>query len=101
MPWEAPVTMAVRECMTHAPFCCPGLSSEAKIISVQDNLDKRQLGRKSAGPGRPTTRVGQLLFVVQHAAQALAAERPAALGLSPPHSGALSPLARTGPRPQS
>src|SRR5260370_4104951 len=100
MPWEAPVTMAVRECMTHAPFCCPGLSSEAKIISVQDNLDKRQLGRKSAVPGRPTTRVGQLLFVVQQAAQALAAERLAPLGLSPRAWGVLSTLAESGPLTQ-
>src|SRR6266853_610340 len=100
MPWEAPVTMAVRGCMMRAPFCCLGLSSVDKIISMQDNLGSRQSGRKSAAPGRPTTRVGQLLFVVQQAAQALAAERLAPLGLSPRAWGVLSTLAESGPLTQ-
>src|SRR5260370_37602785 len=97
MPWEAPVTMAVRGCMTRAPFCCLGPSSVDKIISMQDNLDSRQSGRKSAAPGRPTTGVGQLLFVVQQAAQALAAERLAPPGLSPRAWGVLSTLAESRP----
>src|SRR6266705_4717059 len=100
MPWEAPVTMAVRGCMMRAPFCCLGLSSVDKIISMQDNLGSRQSGRKSAAPGRPTTRVGQLLFVVQQAAQALAAERLAPLGLSPRAWGVLGTLAESGPLTQ-
>src|SRR6266702_4248357 len=100
MPGEAPVTMAVRGCMMRAPFCCLGLSSVDKIISMQDNLGSRQSGRKSAAPGRPTTRVGQLLFVVQQAAQALAAERLAPLGLSPRAWGVLGTLAESGPLTQ-
>ena len=64
---------------------------------MQDNLDTRQLERKSAAPGRPTARVGQLLFVVQQAAQTLAAERLAPLGLSPRAWGVLSTLAESGP----
>ncbi len=67
---------------------------------MQDNLDSRQSGRKSAAPGRPTARVGQLLFVVQQAAQALAAERLAPLGLSPRAWGVLSTLAESGPMTQ-
>jgi len=44
--------------------------------------------------------VGQLLFVVQQAAQALAAERLAPLGLSPRAWGVLSTLAESGPLTQ-
>ena len=67
---------------------------------MQDNLNTRQLGRKSTAPGRPTARVGQLLFVVQQAAQALATERLAPLGLSPRAWGVLSTLAESGPLTQ-
>jgi len=44
--------------------------------------------------------VGQLLFVVQQAAQALAAERLEPLGLSPRAWGVLSTLAESGPLTQ-
>ena len=44
--------------------------------------------------------MGQLLFVVQQAAQALAAERLEPLGLSPRAWGVLSTLAESGPLTQ-
>ena len=67
---------------------------------MKDNLSKRQVSRKPGPPGRPTGRVGQLLFVVQQAAQALAAERLEPLGLSPRAWGVLSTLAESGPLTQ-
>jgi len=67
---------------------------------MQDNLDKRQVSRKPWPPGRSTGRVGQLLFVVQQAAQALAIERLEPLGLSPRAWGVLSTLAESGPLTQ-
>jgi DNA-binding MarR family transcriptional regulator len=67
---------------------------------MQDNLNKRQVSRKPGPLGRPTGRVGQLLFVVQQAAQALAAERLEPLGLSPRAWGVLSTLAESGPLTQ-
>jgi DNA-binding MarR family transcriptional regulator len=70
---------------------------------MQDNLNKRQVARKPeppSGPGRPTRRVGQLLFVVQQAAQVLATERLSPLGLSPRAWGVLSTLAESGPLTQ-
>ena len=67
---------------------------------MQDNLGKRQVFRKPGPPSRPTGRVGQLLFVVQQAAQALAAERLEPLGLSPRAWGVLSTLAESGPLTQ-
>jgi DNA-binding MarR family transcriptional regulator len=51
-------------------------------------------------PGQPTGRVGQLLFVAQQAAQALATERLEPLGLSPRAWGVLSTLAESGPLTQ-
>src|SRR5215472_15802154 len=52
-------------------------------------------------PARQQTgRVGQLLFVAQQAAQALAIERLEPLGLSPRAWGVLSTLAESGPRTQ-
>ena len=52
-------------------------------------------------PARQQTgRVGQLLFVAQHAAQALAIERLEPLGLSPRAWGVLSTLAESGPLTQ-
>jgi MarR family transcriptional regulator, lower aerobic nicotinate degradation pathway regulator len=53
--------------------------------------------RKSAPEKRQTGRVGQLLFVVQQAAQALAIERLEPLGLSPRAWGVLGTLAESGP----
>src|SRR5215471_10945267 len=100
MPCEAPVTIAVRGSMSHAPFGCLRLSSESKIIYMKDNLSERQSARKPGPPGRPTGRVGQLLFVVQQAAQALATERLEPLGLSPRAWGVLSTLAESGPLTQ-
>src|ERR1700757_126810 len=118
MPCEAPVTMALRGSMPHTPFGCPRLSSEGKIIYMQDNLSDRQSARKPesasrpgqlgslgqpgqpGSPGQPTGRVGQLLFVAQQAAQALAAERLEPLGLSPRAWGVLSTLAESGPLTQ-
>lgn len=67
---------------------------------MKDNHTARQVIRKSAPVGRPTGRVGQLLFVVQQAAQALAAERLEPLGLSPRAWGLLSTLAESGPLTQ-
>ena len=67
---------------------------------MKDNLSERQYVRKPEPPGRPTRRVGQLLFVVQQAAQALAAERLEPLGLSPRAWGVLSTLAESGPLTQ-
>ena len=67
---------------------------------MQDNLAARQVSRKPGPPGRPTGRVGQLLFVVQQAAQALAIERLEPLGLSPRAWGVLSTLAESGPLTQ-
>ena len=49
---------------------------------------------------RQTGRVGQLLFVAQQAAQALAIERLEPLGLSPRAWGVLSTLAESGPLTQ-
>ena len=49
---------------------------------------------------RQTGRVGQLLFVAQQAAQALAVERLEPLGLSPRAWGVLSTLAESGPLTQ-
>jgi DNA-binding MarR family transcriptional regulator len=67
---------------------------------MKDNLSKRRIERKPGPPGRPTGRVGQLLFVVQQAAQALAVERLEPLGLSPRAWGVLSTLAESGPLTQ-
>jgi DNA-binding MarR family transcriptional regulator len=55
---------------------------------------------KSAGARRRTGRVGQLLFVAQQAAQALAIERLEPLDLSPRAWGVLSTLAESGPLTQ-
>jgi DNA-binding MarR family transcriptional regulator len=55
---------------------------------------------KSAASQRQTGRVGQLLFVAQQAAQALAIERLEPLGLSPRAWGVLSTLAESGPLTQ-
>jgi DNA-binding MarR family transcriptional regulator len=55
---------------------------------------------KPAGSRRQTGRVGQLLFVAQQAAQALAIERLEPLGLSPRAWGVLSTLAESGPLTQ-
>jgi DNA-binding MarR family transcriptional regulator len=49
---------------------------------------------------RQTQRVGQLLFVAQQAAQALAAQRLEPLGLSPRAWGVLSTLVESGPLTQ-
>ncbi len=53
--------------------------------------------RKPVPAKRQTGRVGQLLFVAQQAAQALAIERLEPLGLSPRAWGVLSTLAESGP----
>ena len=55
---------------------------------------------KSAAARRQTGRVGQLLFVAQQAAQALAIERLGPLGLSPRAWGVLSTLVESGPLTQ-
>ena len=55
---------------------------------------------KPAPRRRQTRRVGQLLFVAQQAAQALAAERLEPLGLSPRAWGVLSTLTESGPLTQ-
>ncbi len=55
---------------------------------------------KSAASRRQTGRVGQLLFVAQQAAQALATDRLEPLGLSPRTWGVLSTLAESGPLTQ-
>ena len=55
---------------------------------------------KSEATQRQTGRVGQLLFVAQQAAQALAIERLEPLGLSPRVWGVLSTLAESGPLTQ-
>lgn len=55
---------------------------------------------KSAAARRQTGRVGQLLFVAQQAAQALATERLGPLGLSPRAWGVLSTLVESGPLTQ-
>ncbi len=57
------------------------------------------MGKSAASPRR-TGRVGQLLFVAQQAAQALAIERLEPLGLSPRAWGILSTLAESGPLTQ-
>jgi DNA-binding MarR family transcriptional regulator len=62
---------------------------------MQDNLSTRHQERKPQ-----TGRVGQLLFVVQQAAQVLAAERLEPLGLSPRAWGVLSTLTESGPMTQ-
>jgi DNA-binding MarR family transcriptional regulator len=67
---------------------------------MQDNLRKRQFERKPEPAAQPTGRVGQLLFVAQQAAQALAAERLEPLGLSPRAWGVLSTLTESGPLTQ-
>jgi DNA-binding MarR family transcriptional regulator len=67
---------------------------------MQDNLSKRQTSRKPELPGKLTGRVGQLLFVAQQAAQALAVERLEPLSLSPRAWGVLSTLAESGPLTQ-
>jgi DNA-binding MarR family transcriptional regulator len=67
---------------------------------MQDNLSERQVSRNPGLPGRPTGRVGQLLFVVQQAAQTLAVERLEPLGLSPRAWGVLSTLTESGPLTQ-
>jgi DNA-binding MarR family transcriptional regulator len=56
--------------------------------------------RKPAAPGKQTGRVGQLLFVVQQAAQALAVKRLQPVGLSPRAWGVLSTLTESGPLTQ-
>jgi DNA-binding MarR family transcriptional regulator len=56
------------------------------------------MGKSAAS--RQTGRVGQLLFVAQQAAQALAIERLEPLGLSPRAWGVLSTLAESGPLTQ-
>jgi DNA-binding MarR family transcriptional regulator len=56
--------------------------------------------RKSVLARQQTGRVGQLLFVAQQAAQALAIERLEPLGLSPREWGVLSTLAESGPLTQ-
>lgn len=55
---------------------------------------------KSAASRRQTGRVGQLLFVAQQAAQALAIEQLEPLGLSPRAWGVLSTLTESGPLTQ-
>ena len=55
---------------------------------------------KSAASRQQTGRVGQLLFVAQQAAQALAIERLEPLGLSPRAWGVLSTLMESGPLTQ-
>ena len=55
---------------------------------------------KPGASRRQTGRVGQLLFVAQQAAQALAIERLEPLGLSPRAWGVLSTLAESGPLTQ-
>ena len=56
--------------------------------------------RKPVPARQQTGRVGQLLFVAQQAAQALAIERLEPLGLSPRAWGVLSTLAESGPLTQ-
>jgi DNA-binding MarR family transcriptional regulator len=56
--------------------------------------------RKSGAARQQTGRVGQLLFVAQQAAQALATERLEPLGLSPRAWGVLSTLVESGPLTQ-
>jgi DNA-binding MarR family transcriptional regulator len=56
--------------------------------------------RKSAPTRGQTSRVGQLLFVAQQAAQTLAIERLEPLGLSPRAWGVLSTLVESGPLTQ-
>jgi MarR family transcriptional regulator, lower aerobic nicotinate degradation pathway regulator len=56
--------------------------------------------RKPVTMPQQTGRVGQLLFVAQQAAQALAIERLEPLGLSPRAWGVLSTLAESGPLTQ-
>jgi DNA-binding MarR family transcriptional regulator len=67
---------------------------------MQDNLGERPHARKSAPARGQTGRVGQLLFVAQQAAQALAIERLEPLGLSPRAWGVLSTLVESGPLTQ-
>jgi len=57
--------------------------------------------RKPPPPRGQTGRVGQLLFVAQQAAQALATERLEPLGLTPRAWGVLSTLAESGPMTQT
>src|SRR5438477_11364538 len=56
--------------------------------------------RKPVPARQQTGRVGQLLFVAQQAAQALAVERLEPLGMSPRAWGVLSTLAESGPLTQ-
>jgi DNA-binding MarR family transcriptional regulator len=56
--------------------------------------------RKRESARQQTRRVGQLLFVAQQAAQALAIERLEPLGLSPRAWGVLSTLMESGPLTQ-
>jgi len=56
--------------------------------------------RKPVPPEKQTGRVGQLLFVVQQAAQSLAVQRLEPLGLSPRAWGVLSTLTESGPLTQ-
>src|SRR5215472_5580077 len=100
MPCEAPVTMALRGSIPPAPLACLPILSDTKIILLQDNLTGRRAMGKSAASRRQTGRVGQLLFVAQQAAQALAIERLEPLGLSPRAWGVLSTLAESGPLTQ-
>jgi len=67
---------------------------------MKDNLDTRHIPSKPGGAGKQTGRVGQLLFVAQQAAQALATERLEPLGLSPRAWGVLSTLVESGPLTQ-
>ena len=73
---------------------------------MKDNLYDRQSAckpepsGKTGRTGQPTGRVGQLLFVAQQTAQALATERLEPLGLSPRAWGVLSTLAESGPLTQ-
>jgi MarR family transcriptional regulator, lower aerobic nicotinate degradation pathway regulator len=55
---------------------------------------------KSQGASRPAERIGRLLFVAAQAAQTLATERLAPLGLSARGWGVLSRLAESGPLTQ-
>src|SRR5215468_4510140 len=86
--------------MPCAPFACPSILSGYKIILLQDNLGERRDMGNSATSRRQTGRMGQLLFVAQQAAQALAIERLEPLGLSPRAWGVLSTLAESGPLTQ-
>src|SRR5437667_10358565 len=92
MPCEAPVRMALRASITHAPFSRSPRQSESKIILIRDNLQERRLLSE-----KRTERVGQLLVVAAGAAQTLATARLEPLGLSPRAWGVLSTLVESGP----